>query len=166
MYKLKDKLQKCFGKKLSFWQTHTKTKSELVYAADIEGKAVETAFELAASDNRRLHESAMIIRRHINECRRESNPMQWPPSAAWLLSGERRPPEILLTLLVLVITGKPVKHASARSQRYALSIAEDLCYTATNGAWIMQNHLTLPMTIRHLTGNAGVVTILNRYGHS
>ena len=55
MYKLKVKLQKRFGKKLSFWQTHTKTKAELVYAADIEGNAAETAFELAASDERRLH---------------------------------------------------------------------------------------------------------------
>ena len=29
----------------------------------------------------------------------------------------------------------------------------------------MPKHLTLPMTARHLTGNAEVVTILNRYGH-
>ena len=165
MYKLKDKLQKYFGTKLSFWQTQTKSKSELVYAADIEGEAVEVAFELAASDERRLTESAMIIRRHIHECRLESEPMPWPPSAAWLLSGERRPPEILLTFLISVITGKPTKHASSRSQRYALSLAEDLCYTATNGEWIMPKHLTLPMTVIHLTGNAEVVTILNRYGH-
>ena len=109
----------------------------------------------------------MIIRRHIHECRLESEPMPWPPSAAWLLSGERRPPEILLTFLISIITGKPIKHANAstRSQRYALSVAEDLCYTATNGDWIMPKHLTLPMTVRHLTGNAEVVTILNRYGH-
>ena len=57
------------------------------------------------------------------------------------------------------------KHASSRSKRYALSLAEDLCYTATNGEWIMPKHLTLPMTVRHLTGNAEVVIILNRYGH-
>ena len=29
----------------------------------------------------------------------------------------------------------------------------------------MPKHLTLPMTVRHLTGNAEVATILNRYGH-
>ena len=165
MYKLKEKLQKHFGAKLSFWQPQTKNKAELVYAADMEGEAVEAAFELAASDERRLSESAMIIRRHIYDCRRDSKQMPWPPSAAWLLSGERWPPEILLTFLTLVITGKPVKHASSRSQRYALSIAEDLCYTATKGEWIMPKHLTLPMTVRHLTGSAEVVTILNRYGH-
>ena len=94
-YKLKDKLCKYFGKKLSFWQPRKKT--DLVYAADIEGEAVEAAFEFAASDERRLIETAMIIRRIINENRQESEPMPWPPSAAWLLSGARRPLEILLT---------------------------------------------------------------------
>ena len=69
--------------KLSFLQTRTKTKAELVYAADIEGEAVETAFELAASGEWRLHESAMVIRRHINECRRESNTMPWPMVTFW-----------------------------------------------------------------------------------
>ena len=122
MYKLKDKLQKYFGTKLSFWQTQTKSKAVLVYAADIEGEAVEAAFELAASDERRLTESAMNIRRHIHECRLESEPMPWPPSAAWLL-GERRPQEIPLTFLISVITGKPIKHATSRSQQYALSLA-------------------------------------------
>ena len=78
MYKLKDKLQKYFVTKVSFWQTQTKRKSELVYAADIECEAVEAAFKLAASDERRLTESAMIIRRHIHECRLESEPMPWP----------------------------------------------------------------------------------------
>ena len=91
--------------------------------------------------------------------------MPWPPSAAWLLSGERRPPDILLTFLIYIITGKPVKHASGRSQRYGLSFAEDLCYAVTNGDWAMPKHLTLPMTVRHLTGSAEVITILNRYGH-
>ena len=101
MYKLKDKLQKHFGRKLSFWQPYSRNKAELVYAADIEGEAVEVAFELAASDERRLTESAMIIRRHIHECRQQSTSMPWPPSAAWLLSGERQPPEILQSFLPL-----------------------------------------------------------------
>ena len=116
IYKLKDKLCKHFGNKLSFWQP--RKKAELVYAPYIEGEAVGAAFELAASDERRLIETAMIIRRVINESRLESEPMPWPPSADWLLSGERRPPDILLTFLIYIITGKHVKHASGRSQRY------------------------------------------------
>ena len=75
-YKLKDKLCKHFGEKLSFWKP--RKKAELVYAADIEGEAVEAAFELAASDERRLIETAMIIKQIINESRLESEPVPWP----------------------------------------------------------------------------------------
>ena len=91
--------------------------------------------------------------------------MPWPSSAAWLLSGARRPPDMLLTFFTFLITGKPAKLASGRSQRYALSFAEDLCYAVTNGDWVMPKHITLPITVRHLTGSDEVITILNRYGH-
>ena len=64
-YELKDKLCKLFGKKLAFWQP--RKRAELVYAADIEGEAVEVAFELAPSDERSLIECATVIRRHMNE---------------------------------------------------------------------------------------------------
>ena len=90
------------------------------------------AFEIAASDERRLIETAMVIRRIINESRRECEQMPWPPSADWLLSGARRPPEILLTFFTFLITGKPAKLANGRSLRHALSFAEDICYAATN----------------------------------
>ena len=62
---LKDKLCKHSRKRLAFWQP--RKKAELVYAADIEVEAVEAAVELAALDEKRLIESAAIIRRHINE---------------------------------------------------------------------------------------------------
>ena len=77
----------------------------------------------------------------------------------------RQSPEILLTFFNYLITGKTDKLVSRKSQRYALSFAEDLCYAVTNGDWVMPKHLTLPMTVRHLTGNAEVITILNHYGH-
>ena len=111
------------------------------------------AFEVAASDKRRLLETAMVIRRIINESRRECEQMPWPPSAAWLLSGARRPPEILLTFLIFLITWKPAKVANGRSQRHTLSFAEDICYAAMKGDCVMSKYLTLPVTIRHLTGS-------------
>lgn len=75
-YKLKDKLIKHYQNRIRFWRpTSSRTTSELVYSADVEGSAVETAFELASSDERRLVESAMILRRHINDARRMSSDM-------------------------------------------------------------------------------------------
>ena len=36
----------------------------------------------------------------------------------------------------------------------------------TNGQWAMPNHLLLEMSVRHLTGSAELITVLNRFGHS
>ena len=119
------------------------------------------AFEIAASDERHLIETAMVIRRIINENRRECEQMPWHHQLIGCFLGTRRHREIMLTFL---ITGKPVKLANGRSKRNALSFAEDICYAAKNGDWIMPKRLTLPMTVRHLTGSAEFITILNRYG--
>jgi len=45
------------------------------------------------------------------------------------------------------------------------SLAADICVAATNGKWIMPKHLLLSMALRHLTGSAQVLTIINRFGH-
>lgn len=166
-YKLKDKLVKHFGQRLRFWQPGSSmTSSELVYGANVEGRAVEKAFELAASDERRLVESAMTLRRYIFDEQRQSTPMPWPPSSNWLLSDSRKPPDILITFLIYLISGKSDKNANTKTHRNAASFAQDICYAATHGEWLMPKQLLLPMTVRHLTGSAELITILNRYGHA
>jgi len=57
------------------------------------------------------------------------------------------------------------KKDSEKKQRIASSIAQDICKAATNGQWMMPKHLLLGMSLRHLTGSAEVVSILNRLGH-
>lgn len=161
-FKLKDKLVKYFQKR----PESSKTTSGLVYSADVEGSAVEKAFELASSDERRLHESAMILRfrRYIIDACRNSRPIPWPPSSDWLLSEERKPPEILLNFIMHLISIKPEKRMSAKTNRIDNSISGDICYAASNGEWVMLKHILLPIKVRHLTGNA--VTMLNRFGHT
>ena len=85
-FKLKDKLVNHFGGRISFWQPSSK--SQLVYASDInKGQIIEVAFELVTSDEKRLEEAAMILRRHIDNDERLSGDMPWPPSSSWLLSN-------------------------------------------------------------------------------
>ena len=98
-YELKGKLCKHFGNRLAFWQP--RTKAELVYAADIGGEAVEVAFEIAASDERRPIETAMVIRRIIKESRRDCEQMPWTHQLIGCFLGARRPPEILLTFFFI-----------------------------------------------------------------
>ena len=123
------------------------------------------AFELACSDEKRLEEAAMILRRHIENSKQLSGDMPWPPSSSWLLSNERQPPFLLEEFLSFVISGKSQKNISRRSSRQIHSIAQDICYVAPNGEWVMPKHILLPITVRHLTGSAELVTILNRFGH-
>ena len=60
-YKLKSKLIKCFGNRIQFWQPNYK--SELVYSPVVKkGQAIESAFEIAASESKRLEDSALILR--------------------------------------------------------------------------------------------------------
>ena len=35
----------------------------------------------------------------------------------------------------------------------------------TNGQWAIPKHLLLGMSVRHLTGSAELITVLNRFGH-
>lgn len=162
--KLKEKLKKHFGNRISFWQPNYR--SELVYSSWIQpGQAVEAAFEAASSEMRRIQEAAIILRRHVQQTYENSPTMPWPPSAEFLASDETKAPNLLCEFLSYVTSGKPLNVANDKVKRTVNSYAQDLCYSITNGKWKMSKHLSLGMTIRHLTGSAELVTLLNRYGH-
>ena len=62
--KLKDKMKNRFWTKIQFWRPSSE--SELVYSDEIlKGQAVEVAFESACSDEKRIEEAALILRRHV-----------------------------------------------------------------------------------------------------
>ena len=73
---------------------------------------MEVAFELAVSDERRIEEAAMIIRRNIVECQSSSDNVPFPPTTSWLLSEERQPPNLLRDFLSHVVSGKSHTHLS------------------------------------------------------
>lgn len=51
------------------------------------------------------------------------------------------------------------------NHRVILSIAQDIIYSVHRGRLKTPKHVVLPMTVKSLTGNAELITILNRYGH-
>ncbi|KAK3735621.1 hypothetical protein QZH41_007397 [Actinostola sp. cb2023] len=126
------------------------------------GQAVEAAFESAASEAKRLEEAALILRREIQSCYNVAGEMPSPPSTSFLVDGPIKPPSSLTDFIGVVISSKK---DSEKKQRIASSIAQDICKAATNGQWMMPKHLLLGMSLRHLTGSAEVVSILNRLGH-
>ncbi|XP_071832154.1 uncharacterized protein [Apostichopus japonicus] len=46
-----------------------------------------------------------------------------------------------------------------------LSLAQDLLYTSKKGCILLPKHSSLAMTIRHMTGSARLIGMLNRFGH-
>jgi len=164
--KLRKKLLEYFGNQLQFWHPQTNCKSDLVFSSDIDlGEAVESAFNAQTSEKKFLQNAAAILRRNIKDAHASSTEMPWPPSADFLRSKAVTPPVSLVNFLSQVITGKSTSQASDKPQRLSASIAEDICSAATQGKWTMPKHMLLGMTIRHLTGRADLLTILNRYGH-
>lgn len=162
--KLKSKLVKEFGTQLQFWQPNYL--SELVYSAVVpKGRAIESAFEIAASESKRLEESAFLLRRTIHSAHNEAQPMPWPPSSDILIGNTIHPPQSLQDFIECLITGKKMDNSSAKTQRLTLSFSQDICQAVTRGTWTMPKHLLLGMTLRHLTGSAQVVTLINRLGH-
>ncbi|GFR95192.1 hypothetical protein ElyMa_004422200 [Elysia marginata] len=98
-YKLKAKLWKHFGGRIQFWQPNYK--SELVYPNELpKGAAVETAFEVACSEEGRLKEAAFMLRRLILDFFNDSQPLPWPPSSAYLLSKQSELPSLLIHFIM------------------------------------------------------------------
>lgn len=162
-YKLKNKLINKFGSTISFWMPNYK--SELVYSAHVAtGNAIELAFEYASSEGKRLEEAALLLRRIIKDCKDKSEQMPWPPTTEYLSSGYIIPPEIELFLSHLV-TGKAPDKNSSKNSTVVNSLSQDMCHAVTNGNWKMPKHILLGMTLRHLTGSAEIITLVNHFGH-
>ena len=47
-----------------------------------------------------------------------------------------------------------------------MSVAQDMIHCVSRGRVKTPKHITLPMAIKSLTGNAEVLTLLNRFGHA
>lgn len=161
---LKNKIIGHFGDRLKFWLPKSHCKSELVFAANVDiGQAVELAFEALSSEATVLANAAAILRRDIKTFS-DFTSVPWPPSAHVLESLS--PPHSVINFLSTVTTGKKIEKVSERVARVCTSIAEDICYASSAGKLPLKKHFLLGMSMRHLTGSADVVTILNRYGHS
>ena len=57
------------------------------------------------------------------------------------------------------------KKKSQNGKRIASSITLDICYSVSNGQWKMARYLALGTAVRHLTGRAQLVSVLNQFGH-
>lgn len=103
--KLKEKVQKHFGERIKFWKPNWR--GELVYSESVEeGNAIETAFEMATSQSRKLEEAASILRRHILSEYHENKSSVWPPTSDSLQASTAAVPSMLSSFILNVISSK------------------------------------------------------------
>ncbi len=164
--KLKLKLTSKYTSQLQFWLPQSSCKSELVFSSNLDvGEAVEAAFEASTSESKILQRAASILRRDIKEGFGKTSSLPWPPSADFLQSNSICLPQSVTDFLAQVISGKSLCQSSDKAQLLAKSFSEDLCSAVTQGRWTMPKHVLLGMSLRHLTGSAIAITMINRYGH-
>ena len=100
-----------------------------------------------------MFEEAALILRGLIIGRLSHYPL--PPSASFLLSELTKPPKSVLYFMKTVLSGK-----KAIMEKKDV-VASSICYAVTNGTWKIPKHVLLGMAIRHLTGNAEMISITN-----
>jgi hypothetical protein len=164
--KLKVKLEKYYGDKLSFTplDSNDKFRTLLVYSSQIDvGTAVKCSYELGTMDM--MGEAARFLRKTIIESFNKGNALPWPPTAHQLVAMGDVTPSHLKTFLSIMISGKECTD-SGKINRLVYSIGQDICRAATNGKWKLPKHILICLTLRHLFRSAELTTLINRLGHS
>ncbi|KAJ8050302.1 hypothetical protein HOLleu_03448 [Holothuria leucospilota] len=193
-YSLQQRLRKTYPQ-LVFLRPARKNLSCLVFsdnltAADVvedlpieEGDSSETSAS-DAGDNpipsvknpsptsvRDLYMSAQNLKAAVNQ--RNFEPMEWPPTAAALnlASAEHIVPSKLYNFLAWVIgaSEEPVIHSKVKVDdsvhHKLLSVSQDIMQLAVKGKKLMPKFLSLGMAVRHMTGSAQLIGLLNGLGH-
>ena len=192
--KLKNRLIKSFGSRLWYRQPLDRSQSEIVYSSHVTtGEVVETVVNTsgdqwedkdgieevtpeAKEDEKYLHiyHTAKMIRRLVTEMKPV---MTWPPTEDDLDCTDTVVPDLLYNLFAWICSSdveysdveysnKRACGVSAEVRRLVLSLAQDLIHCVGRGRIKTPKHVTLPLTVKSLTGNAELVTILNRFGHA
>ncbi|XP_071847519.1 uncharacterized protein [Apostichopus japonicus] len=81
-------------------------------------------------------------------------PVQLYNFLAWLIGASEEPSESERVAV------------SEQHDRRILSMAQDIIYNSSGGKKSMPKHAALAMTVRHLTGSAKLIGLLNGFGHA
>ena len=116
--------------------------------------------------------TALDIKQEISNVSTTTFP--WPPVASDLNLDSARsitPPKLFnMTAWIVGASEDPrddeFVHVNEAESRRILTIAQDIIYLAGNGKNVMPKHVALGMAVRHLSGSAQLVGLLNGFGYS
>lgn len=188
--KLKNRLLRCFGERLSFHRPLNRNQSEIVYGSHVKtGEVVETVFMSATSvdgeqmadndsegdssnaqedESRQVYHTAKMIQRLVANMKPT---MPWPPSSEDLECESAIVPDLFYNMMAWILSSQSeysvtrVSNLSPEVHRLVLSLSQDLIHSVSRGRIKTPKHVVLPMTVKSLTGSVELITILNRFGH-
>ena len=186
--KLKLRLKRTFGEQLAFQRPKNARQSELVYNAKVKkGEIIEHMFSYSS-----MSENGSEVTEPEHECEANNtysqvyhtskqlrsilldlkNAIPWPPSPDDLRGSDSDlVPDLLYNMLAWILTSNTdfssqrVGNLPSHVHRWILSLGQDLIHCVTRGRIKTPKHIALPVTVKSLTGNAEVITLLNRFGH-
>ena len=186
--KLKNRLKRCFGERLSFRRPLNQSQSEIIFGSHVTaGEVVETVFKSSVDEepisdsdietdftteqedeSRQVYHTAKMIRKLVANMKPT---MPWPPSSEDLDSESTIVPDLLYNMMAWILSSQSdysverVSNLSPNVHRIVLSLCQDLIHAVSRGRIKTPKHVVLPMTVKSLTGNVELITILNRFGH-
>ncbi|XP_071812536.1 uncharacterized protein [Apostichopus japonicus] len=125
------------------------------------------------SSLRDCYSTALDLKEEIMQAMKKTN-LPWPPTSDDLTLDAAR--KIVPTKLynfiawIVGVSDEPTDEQKVKIQdaedRRILAIGQDIIYLATKGRKMMPKHASLSMAIRHLSGSAQLIGLLNGFGHS
>lgn len=151
-------------------ETQTTTTSETDSSENSTGMPSQTGVHADPNPLLNMYMTAMDLR---NTIKQEESSLLWPPTAETLTlqEAERTVPNILYNFLAWIVGASEDLHPekivdiSAPVHRKLLSISQDIISLASNGRTLTPKHLSLAMAVRHLSGSAHLIGLLNGLGH-
>lgn len=190
--KLKFRLQKFFGERISFHRPENPNQAELVYSSKVsKGVIIETAIQHSkkaydvseeindteadtatsadvTEDARQVYYASKLLRNALLGVEQR---IQWPLGVDDLDCENEIVPDIVYNMLVWLLhpkaqySSKRVLNVPQHIHRTVLSLAQDMIHCVSKGRIKTPKHVALPVAVKSLTGSSEAVTILNRFGH-
>ena len=172
---LKKKIIQVYGGRVSFWKPPNRCQSEVIYSAEVpnvnkcdQDEEHETLQDYP-TDTIQAYHTAQLIRSDVMNMKSE---MSWPPTSEDLSQDNVKLPNSLYNVLAWILSGKAEYiseetkvNLPAKVHKQVLSIGQDIVYCCSHGRIKTPKHVSLPITVKSLTGSTELITILSHFGH-
>ena len=113
-----------------------------------------------------LTRAANMLQTSLLDIIRTAGDTAWPPTPESLSSTDRLPPKLVVDFIKRILNRSDHHTAPERTDRWAMSLAEDLLFGVSGGEFMTRKHVLLATGLHGLTGQKLPILLLNRLGHS